>query len=123
MPTSTDKNRTVDLANALGASRQVSLPSGGGQGPLGLLQLQSEVAHRLHSTGGRPTDPMWTVRRIVPFSSDGWAELEQVSLRLTAMGRSVSPAQLAALLIERGLATLEEGIARDGDAALQQVFR
>src|SRR5215470_5171545 len=93
-----DKTRTVELARALGASRHIELSSEGGQGPLGLLQLRSEVAHRLRSTGGRPTDPGWTMRRVVPFRPEGWAELEDFAARLTAGGRSVSPAQLAAIL-------------------------
>ncbi|MBM4368042.1 MAG: hypothetical protein FJ090_14620 [Deltaproteobacteria bacterium] len=109
------------IAGALGASRRVTLAPGGGQGPLGLLQLRAEVADRLRSTGGRPTDPDWTVRRVVPFRPAGWAELEEFAARLTASGRSVSPAQLAAILIERGLAELEDGVAREGDSALRDV--
>lgn len=113
---SSEKNRKA-LAAALGASRTLEV-AGDAQGPLGLVQLRADVENRLRSTGGRPTDPDWTIRRVVPFKADGWAELEEIAARLTARGRSVSPAQLAALLIERGLADLEEGLARDGDAAL-----
>lgn len=108
------------IAAALGASRQVPVQREA-QGPLGLLQLRSELAERLQSDGGRPTDPSWTLRRVVPFRPSGWAELQEFASRLTAQGRSVSPAQLAALLIERGLAQLEEGVARDGDSALRTV--
>lgn len=110
----------AEIANALGASRRLRV-STDAQGPLGLVQLRSELALRLQSEGGRPTDPAWTVRRIVPFRESGWAELQEFAARLTAQGRSVSPAQLAALLIERGLAQLEEGVAREGDAALRTV--
>lgn len=116
------KNRKVDIAGALGASRHIHLEAGSkAQGPLGLVQLRSELALRLQSDGGRPTDPAWTVRRVVPFREAGWADLQVFAARLTAQGRSVSPAQLAALLIERGLAQLEEGVAREGDAALRTV--
>lgn len=113
-----DTNPAGRLASALGASRTATLSPRGAQGPLGLLQLRAEVDYRLRSSGGRPTDPAWTVRRVVPFRPDGWAELEEFAARLTAAGRAVSPAQLAAILIERGLAALEDGVARDGDAAL-----
>lgn len=116
----TAKPDGADIANALGASRRVAVNTDA-QGPLGLVQLRSELALRLQSDGGRPTDPAWTVRRIVPFRPAGWAELQDFAARLTAQGRSVSPAQLAALLIERGLAQLEEGVARDGDSALRTV--
>ncbi len=108
------------IATALGASRRIPV-STDAQGPLGLVQLRSELALRLQSDGGRPTDPAWTIRRIVPFRPAGWAELQEFAARLTAQGRSVSPAQLAALLIERGLAQLEEGVAREGDSALRAV--
>ena len=108
------------IASALGASRRIPL-STDAQGPLGLVQLRSELAARLQSDGGRPTDPAWTVRRVVPFRPAGWAELQEFAARITAQGRSVSPAQLAALLIERGLAQLEEGVAREGDSALRTV--
>lgn len=114
------KPAAAEIAAALGASRRIPVNTDA-QGPLGLVQLRSELALRLQSDGGRPTDPAWTVRRIVPFRPAGWAELQEFAARLTAQGRSVSPAQLAALLIERGLAQLEEGVARDGDAALRTV--
>ncbi len=110
----------ADIASALGASHRNPV-STGAQGPPGLVQLRSELALRLQSDGGRPTDPTWTVRRVVPFRPAGWAELQEFAARLTAQGRSVSPAQLAALLVERGLAQLEEGVARDGDSALRTV--
>lgn len=116
-PVSNDSTRRA-RADALGASRAVEVSAEHAQGPLGLVQLRAEVENRLRSSGGRPTDPAWTIRRVVPFKPDGWAELEELAARLTARGRSVSPAQLAALLIERGLADLEEGIARDGESAL-----
>lgn len=116
-----DASRPEDVALALGASRHVALPSRGAQGPLGLVQLRAEVAERLRSSGGRPTDPAWTVRRVVPFRPSGWAELEVLAARLTSAGRTVSPAQLAAVLIERGLAELEAGVAREGDVALRNV--
>ena len=114
-----DKNWPEEVANALGASQHIPLVRRGAQGPLGLLQLRTELSQRLRSGGGRPTDPDWTIRRIVPFKPAGWAELERFAERLTAVGRTVSPAQLAAFLIERGLAELEEGIAREGDSALK----
>ena len=116
-----DPSRPEDVALALGASRHVALSPHSAQGPLGLVQLRSEVADRLRSSGGRPTDPTWTVRRVVPFRPSGWAELEVLAARLTSAGRAVSPAQLAAVLIERGLAELEAGVAREGDVALRNV--
>jgi hypothetical protein len=47
----------------------VDLPGLPSAGPLDLLQLRAEVAARLKSSGGRPTDPNWDVQRLVPFQS------------------------------------------------------
>ena len=44
-------------------------------GPLDLLALREEFNQRLRSSGGRPTDPAWTVTRLVPFKEDNWTRL------------------------------------------------
>ena len=118
-PTSSEE---VDrIAAALGASRRAPLSGQSAQGALGLLGLRAEVERRVRSSGGRPPDPPWTVRRMVPFRSDGWTEREPFAARLTASGLSASPAQLPAILIERGRASLEDGVERDGDISRQRM--
>jgi hypothetical protein len=84
-----------------------------------LLQLRAEIAARLHSSGGRPTDPRWTLKRVVPFGSGSWQDLEHFASRLSEAGRSVSPAQLAAMLVERGLGELQRAEAEGGDDAIR----
>lgn len=74
-----------------------------------LLQLRAEVATRLRSSGGRPTDPSWTVQRLVPFGEDRWKQLEKLAKNLSFGGRNVSPGQLAAILLERALNQIGEG--------------
>jgi hypothetical protein len=106
-PPSTDK-----IAKALGADRVVSLDRLPSQGPLDLLELLVEVQRRLRSTGGRPTDPDWDVRRLVPFRREGWLELERLAGMCEREGQRVSPSQLAALLIERGLESLKKSVDR-----------
>lgn len=95
------------VAKALGAERSIPLDGLPSQGPLDLLQLRAELERRLRSSGGRPTDPAWSVRRLIPFKEEGWRELEQLAARCRLGGQSVSPSQLAALLIERGLRDLK----------------
>ncbi|NJL27288.1 MAG: hypothetical protein HC897_05035 [Thermoanaerobaculia bacterium] len=95
------------VAKALGADRSIPLAGLPSQGPLDLLQLRAELGRRLRSSGGRPTDPAWSVRRLIPFKEDLWRELEQLAARCRLGGQSVSPSQLAALLIERGLRDLK----------------
>lgn len=96
------------IAEALGAERIIPLERLPSQGPLDLLELRTEIRRRLRSTGGRPTDPNWDVRRLVPFRREGWQELERLAKACEKEGQHVSPSQLAALLIERGLASLKK---------------
>ena len=95
------------VAKALGAQRPLPLDGLPSQGPLDLLQLRAELSRRLRSTGGRPTDPEWSLRRIIPFKEKGWRDLERLAVRCSQEGQAVSPSQLAALLIERGLRDLK----------------
>ena len=94
------------VAEALGAQRSLPLDGLPSRGPLDLLQLRAELGRRLRSSGGRPTDPEWTLRRIIPFQEQGWRDLERVAARCSQEGQDVSPSQLAALLIECGLQDL-----------------
>ena len=71
------------------------------QGPLGLLELEAEVRRRLRSTGGRPTMPEWDIKRPIPLRRTDWEVLTAVGKEL-----GISPAQFAALLIERSLRKL-----------------
>ena len=105
---SIDKNDTETIRQALGAQHVVSLENLPSQGPLDFLALKSELGRRLKSTGGRPTDPEWAIRRLIPFKKDRWAELERLAERCRQEGQNVSPSQLAALLIERGVEQLKK---------------
>ncbi len=103
------ENRFEDrIRRALGAQRVVPLEGLPSQGPLDLLQLGAELQERLRSSGGRPTDPEWTVRRVIPLKKKGWSDLERLAENCSHQGQRVSPSQLAALLIERGLEELKK---------------
>jgi len=96
------------IAKALGASRVVEVSPKTIGGPLDLLALREEFNQRLRSSGGRPTDPAWTVTRLVPFKEDSWTRLQDLATEIGVSGRRVGPAQVAALLIESSLEELEE---------------
>lgn len=70
-----------------------------------MLALRHEFQSRLRSTGGRPSDPSWTVSRQVPFKEESWAQLKEIAERVGTDGPRVGPAQVAALLIEGQLGT------------------
>lgn len=98
--------RNQRRAESLGASRVVDLGQLRQGGPLDLWALRHEVGQRLRSTGGRPTDPRWTVSRLVPFSGESWERLRLLADDIGRQRPRVGPAQLAAILVERALGDL-----------------
>lgn len=100
------KDLIDEFAEELGADRVIPLNLPKSRGPLDLLHLLTEVKQRLRSAGGRPSDPLWTVKRLVPFKAQSWKELEELTERFEKEGQHVSPAQVAAILIEHGLKDL-----------------
>jgi hypothetical protein len=99
--------RPEELAKALGASMIIPL-RGKADGPAGAASLLHQVHHRLVSRGGRPSDPEATIRRLVPLRKSVWKQIQAKAKDLSRRrGRSVSPGQLAAVLLEQGLAHFE----------------
>src|SRR6266566_1691536 len=97
------------IARGLGAERRgkVAAPAG----YFGVLQLLADVETRFRvpSGGGRPTDPGWTERRLVPLAPRTLKRLEEIAARIRAHGGvSVEPMQLAALLLEKKTDELSE---------------
>lgn len=107
------KEAKARLAEALGASKVIEVEHGRIRGPLDLLAMREEFGRRLRSSGGRPTDPSWTVTRQVPFKDDSWTRLQGLADEVGATGRRVGPAQVAALLIENSLEELDDDQWRD----------
>jgi hypothetical protein len=61
----------------------------------------------LSSSGGRPTNPKWTLKRQVPFSTETWEELEERARACSGSdsGQKIAPGQLAAFLLEESVGT------------------
>jgi hypothetical protein len=95
------------LARGLGAERQDQVKTSPGY--FGAAQLAMELAHRFRvpANGGRPTDPTWTERRIVPLRP---GTLERLNADADRLG--IEPMQLAALLIEKGLDSVVQNPSR-----------
>src|SRR6266540_1016297 len=89
------------IAKGLGAERRGKVPAGGGY--FGAMQLAADVEARFRvpSGGGRPTDPAWTERRLLPLAAETLKKLEEISAKVREHGIYVEPMQLAALLIEK----------------------
>ena len=78
----------------------------GAKVPAGMLALQRELRARLVSSGGRPSDPAPTIRRLVTLKKEVWRDLQRYAGLLSRLGHRVSPGQLAAMLLEKGVGEL-----------------
>jgi hypothetical protein len=90
------------IATRLGAERKGKVAATGGY--FGAMQLLADVEARFRTPegGGRPTDPRWTERRLVPLAPDTLERLEKITSRMRERGGvNVEPMQLAAVLLER----------------------
>jgi len=102
------------IARALGAGRRGK--AAGGSGYFGAMQLLADIEARFRvpAGGGRPTDPRWTQRRLVPLASQTLAQLEKLSAKVRKhRGVNIEPMQLAALLLEKTAARLSEDEAEE----------
>ncbi|HEV8238616.1 MAG TPA: hypothetical protein VGS57_04550 [Thermoanaerobaculia bacterium] len=90
------------IAKGLGAKRRGRVAATGGF--FGATQLLAEVGARFRTPvgGGRPTDPRWTERRLVPLAPRTLERLEAITAKVREHGEvSLEPMQLAALLLEK----------------------
>lgn len=99
-----------EVAAALGATEIIRAWPQPEVSTAGLMQLASHLQERLKSTGGRPSDPTWTLTRRVPFTPETWMSLQTLAEHLGHQGRSIAPAQLAATLVEERVAELDAAI-------------
>lgn len=63
--------------------------------------VASELTPRLKSSGGRPTDPDWTIYRPIPMKPETWETLRQIAVDASSEERHMSPAQVGAFLLEK----------------------
>jgi len=90
------------IARGLGAERRGKVTASGGY--FGAMQLLADIEARFRvpAGGGRPTDPRWTERRLVPLAARTLERLEELTTKVREHGGvSLEPMQLAALLLER----------------------
>ncbi|MBX3183860.1 MAG: hypothetical protein KIT72_07035 [Polyangiaceae bacterium] len=96
------------IAEGLGAERRGKVKAGNGY--FGAMQLLADVEARFRvpAGGGRPTDPRWSERRLLPLAPKTLKRLEQLSAKARERGVNVGPMQLAAVLLERTAEQLSE---------------
>src|SRR3990172_8892052 len=97
------------IARGLGAERKGKVKASSGQ--FGAMQLLEEIQARFRAParGGRPTDPEWTERRLVPLAVRTLRRLEELAAKVREHGGvNIEPMQLAALLLEKTTGQLSE---------------
>jgi hypothetical protein len=97
------------IARGLSGERRGRVSGAGGY--FGAMQLVADVEakFRVPPGGGRPTDPRWTERRLVPLAPETLKRLEEITSRVREHGGvNVEPMQLAGLLLEKTARQLSE---------------
>lgn len=89
------------IAQGLGAERRGRVSPRSGY--FGALQLAAEVTERFRvpDGGGRATDPSWSEQRLIRLSPQTLEQLAKLAKEANA-----SPMQVAAILLERSVATV-----------------
>ena len=95
---------TDKIARGLGARKKGKVYSTGGFPGAAQLAAEVQARFRVPPGGGRPTDPGWSDKRLVPIAPRTLKRLERLAKRLyEATGIRVEPMQLAAILVETAL--------------------
>ena len=95
------------IARAIGATSTKRVSDRTLGTPLSWLYLAHELKSRFVSSGGRPSDPNWDIRRTVPFRREVWEHLTSEAKAMCREGIKVGPAQLAAVIIENSVGWTE----------------
>ena len=96
---------TKQIEEITGASRYEDIRVPFYYAPPFLDALKEELVGRLKSRGGRPTILGWDVIRKVRFSDQSWERLKKVSNEWSKSGSTVSPSQVASIVVELSLAS------------------
>ena len=91
------------VARALGAKRRGGISIPFYYAPGFFLRVREHLKERLTSSGGRPTVSDWRVVRKTRYSEKTWRELERLSVNWSRGGTAISPAQVAARIVEEAV--------------------
>jgi hypothetical protein len=103
--------RTIDpaeVAKALGAEEIPAAKRAPGGSPVSVFAVRQELFQRLRSTGGRPSLEGAGERKKIPLVEGDWEQLEKVARAVKMEGMQPTPAQVASILIHRGLQELNK---------------
>jgi hypothetical protein len=57
----------------------------------------------MRSSGGRPTNPAWTIKRQVAFAPETWEGLKSLAVACSVDDQKIGPGQLAGFLVEEAV--------------------
>ena len=112
------------IARVLGAERKGKVRASGGY--FGAMQLLAEIEARFRKPmrGGRPTDPHWTERRLVPLAPRTLELLDKLAAKVRERGDlRIDPMQLAALLLEKTIEQFSDDNAAELAVRRRRVIR
>lgn len=116
-------NGSLDIfKDALGGDVVIpNLERAGGLSGPGVLATRSWLDRRryLTSSGGRPTNAHWTMKRQIPFAPETWKRLKKLAESWSAPGSRFSPGQVAAFLLEDAIYT-SGGVGGWRESAVQE---
>jgi hypothetical protein len=78
------------------------------RGPVDLQQLREQMEQGRRSRGEQAAAPAPVVERVIAFKPETWERLNRLAAQLAAPEAAVTPTQLAAWLVETGLAGLTD---------------
>jgi len=90
---------------------RISGPVAARAGYFGALQVAEEVRRRFKAAvgGGRGRDPDWTLKRLMPVRPETLKRLQALADQVSEIVEfRVEPLQIAALLVERDLDSLDD---------------
>jgi hypothetical protein len=88
------------IGRILGAKHREAVQAPFYYAPRFLDQVREQLQRRLASRGGRPGVAEWQMVRKTRYSKRTWAALRQMATVWSRAGTSVSPAQVAARIVE-----------------------
>jgi hypothetical protein len=110
----TKSNKEVERFLSAKADVVIPLEREGGLSATEVLATHSwfrQRVHELKSSGGRPTNPNWTIKRQIPMTAEVWEQLKRLAGSCGEQsGVRVGPGQLASFLLEDAVVAVVAGV-------------
>jgi hypothetical protein len=113
-PTTRRRINPENIEEGLGAEQVGLLPPSGS--PISAYALRQALFRRLRSTGGRPGLDGSDTKPKIPMRRSQWSQLQRLAELVQKNDFHPTPAQLASVLLEAGIAQLANALAAEANA-------